>query len=636
MPRLHSHERDDDLNQASNDPHETEGVGVLVTEALASAQSARRSFTDWFQQQHEEHIALIRSNRQRDARLQCMKGKSLSPATLHPKKPWSGQQDGWSTARYADGSHERRASDVNNRGRVRPASARANVLKNDSIDLRRRPASARDESVGARETETLTSRRSVSSVYTANPRPLSRILQEFHPNGRMRASLSEQKTKGVRDRGTHCRSPQDVTHEAAACAIAQKYLQPIVSKVHYDFDQEPQAHGDDRREQEASSVLVDDARQSSDALLLRSFRLLIGSSHYSLQHAERLKSSSLFGDHISQLSQEVLKGIKSRERARGRELRARENASAREDAFARASVESIAALVSMQEKTKAGRRLSAEEGALLGALEDNLAAAERELACVTGRHCDAEVPRRECSVGAGLDFGDARQHQATCDTRQDDQKDGDALSRGQRMWDDMKDIDEHLACMALLDHAGMAGAGAASDGRSPDAKTKCHAEMPGADAGSVGVSVARRVPVLPLLSLQGKTSADDAEASNARSSDGRTSDARSARSEMGVSALHGSADGRTPEAQCARRAESARLRRDDDLYCCNGDGPRPKVRLGSSGSSRAEPATCHQPSTVTEDWWFRPLPREGEPRHNAACSWIHTHTLSLSRMRTYA
>ena len=112
MPRLPAHERDDDLNQASNDPHETEGVGVLVTEALASAQSARRSFTDWFQQQHEEHMALIRSNRQRDARLQCMKGKSLSPATLHPRKPWSGQQDGWSTARYADGSHERRTTDA--------------------------------------------------------------------------------------------------------------------------------------------------------------------------------------------------------------------------------------------------------------------------------------------------------------------------------------------------------------------------------------------------------------------------------------------------------------------------------------------------------------------------------------------
>ena len=58
MPRLPAHERDDDLNQASNDPHETEGVGVLVTEALASAHSARRSFTDWCQQQHVEHMAL--------------------------------------------------------------------------------------------------------------------------------------------------------------------------------------------------------------------------------------------------------------------------------------------------------------------------------------------------------------------------------------------------------------------------------------------------------------------------------------------------------------------------------------------------------------------------------------------------
>ena len=620
MPRLPAHERDDDLNQASNDPHDTEGVGVLVTEALASAHSARRSFTDWCQQQHVEHMALTRSNRQRDARLQCIKGESLSPETLHPKKPWSGQQDGWSTARYADGSHERRASDVNNRGHVRPASARANVLKKDSIDLRRRPASARDESAAAPETETwgkapastshasaLTSRRSVGSVYTANPRPLSRILQEFHPNGRMRASLSEQKTKCVRGRGTDCRS----TQEAAACAIAQKYLQPIVSKVHYDFDKEPQAHEDDRREQSASSALVDDARQSSDALLLRSFRLLIGSSHCSLQHDERPKRSSLFGDLISQLSQEVLKGIRSRERARGRERRAREKACAPEDAFARVSVESIAALVSMQEKTKAGRRLSAEEGALLGALEDNLAAAERELACVTGRHCDAEVPQRERSVGAGLDFGGARQHQATCDTRQD-QEDGDALSRGQRMWDDMKHIDEHLAGIALLDHGGMDGAGAASDGRSSDAS---------------------RVPGLPLLSLQGKTSADDAEASTARSSDGRTSDVRSARSDMGVSAL-GSAAGRTSEAQCARLAESARLRRDDDVYCCNGDGLRPRGRLGSSGSSRAEPAACHEPSKVTQDSCFRPLPREGEPRHNAACCWMHTHTHTHTHTQT--
>ena len=61
MPRLPAHERDDDLNQASNDPHETEGVGVLVTEALASAHSARRSFTDWCQQQHVEHMALTRA-----------------------------------------------------------------------------------------------------------------------------------------------------------------------------------------------------------------------------------------------------------------------------------------------------------------------------------------------------------------------------------------------------------------------------------------------------------------------------------------------------------------------------------------------------------------------------------------------
>ena len=94
MPRLPAHERDDDLNEASNDPHETEGVGVLVTEALASAHSARRSFTDWCQQQHVEHMALTRSNRQRDARLQCIKGEKSLVRNLAPEEAMVGPA-GW-------------------------------------------------------------------------------------------------------------------------------------------------------------------------------------------------------------------------------------------------------------------------------------------------------------------------------------------------------------------------------------------------------------------------------------------------------------------------------------------------------------------------------------------------------------